>query len=117
MRPFAEVNRRRFKISVTGGMQPLWGPDGKELFYRNLAGDMMVVPVQFLPDFTPGAVREAFPKRGYPSSTGGGRRYDISPIDGRILIKKPVEDSSGAGENIAVVLNWLEEVKERVPVP
>ena len=117
VRPFADVNRRRIKISVTGGSGPLWGPDGNELFFRNLAGDMMAVAVQFLPDFSHGAVREAFPKRGYPSSTGGARRYDISPIDGRILIEKPVEDSSGAGENIAVVLNWFEELKERVPVP
>ncbi len=117
LRPFPDVNRQRIKISVTGGEQPLWGPDGNELFYRNLAGDMMAVPVQFLPDFTHGAVTEAFPKRVYPSSTSGSRRYDISPIDGRILIRKPVEDSSGAAENLAVVLNWLEEVKERVPVP
>ncbi len=117
VRPFADVNRRRIKISVTGGLQPMWGPDGNELFYRNLAGDMMAVPVQFLPDFTHGAVREAFPKRGFTISTAGGRHYDISPIDGRFLIRKPVEDSSGAGENIAVVLNWFEELKERVPRP
>jgi len=42
-----------------------------------------------------------------------GRPYDVSPVDGRFLMVKPASDSGGV--EISVVLNWLEELKQRVP--
>ncbi len=115
VRPFPEANQRRIKISVAGGAQPLWGPDGRDLFYLNQAGDMMAAPVQLAPDFTLGVGIELFPNRGYRTNAVGARAYALSPIDGRFLMKKLVTDYSG-GNNISVVLNWFEELRERVPV-
>ena len=31
----------RLQISTQGGREPLWGPDGRELFYRDARGDLM----------------------------------------------------------------------------
>jgi len=42
-----------------------------------------------------------------------GRPYDVSPVDGRFLMVKPASDSGGV--EISVALNWLEELKQRVP--
>jgi Tol biopolymer transport system component len=37
-------------VSTGGGVEPLWSPEGSELFYRNLTGDrMMVVTVSTEP--------------------------------------------------------------------
>jgi len=51
-----------------------------------------------------------------PPSGASGRRYDISPVDGRFLMTKFVEEGSNGAINISVVLNWFEELRERAPL-
>ena len=47
------------QISTSGGSQPRWSRDGKELFY--VRGDtLMVVSVTTSPSFSAGAVTELF---------------------------------------------------------
>ncbi len=50
----------------------------------------------------------------------GYRDYDISPDGKRLLMMFPA-DQPDSGEpsrpQINIVLNWFEELKERVPVP
>jgi len=46
--------------------------------------------------------------------------HDIDPVTGRFLMFKPVGSVAGADEAVAhphikVVLNWFEELRERVP--
>ncbi len=42
--------------------------------------------------------------------------YDVGP-DGRFLMIRPDGDDNLAPRRVVVVQNWIEEVKERVPVP
>lgn len=42
-------------VSIGGGVQPRWGPEGSELFYIALNGDMMSVPID-LPDSGEGEI-------------------------------------------------------------
>ena len=66
----------RWTISTDGGMEPLWAPNGRELFYRN--GDkMFVVEVTTDPDFIAGPPRVLFQGR-YDLSPDGDQRYDLS---------------------------------------
>ena len=53
-----------------------------------------------------------------PYARGGGVQYDINPDGQRFLMIK-LGDPSDAATQISVVLvkNWVEELKERVPVP
>jgi Tol biopolymer transport system component len=51
MRPYPEVNKGKWQVSTSGGNEPLWSPDGHELFYRN-AGAIMAVSVQTEPAFS-----------------------------------------------------------------
>ncbi len=52
-------------------------------------------------------------------TTAGGTQWDIHP-DGKrfLMIKPPVTAQSAAGgpRKINIVLNWFEELKQRVPV-
>ena len=119
--PFPDPGDRQL-ISTNGGQQPLWSPDGRELFYLGpepvpLEPDrLMVVPVTTDRGFRVGApevVAEA------PFFSFLGRQtYDVAP-DGRIvLIKRGTETSrNDAPRHINVVLNWHQELLERVPVP
>ena len=77
---------------------------------------MLAASVELMPDFAFGEVTEVFANRGYVGG-GGGRSYDVSPVDGRFLMRKAVTDNSLVGDSIAVVLNWHQELLERVPIP
>jgi Tol biopolymer transport system component len=121
VRPFPEINKGRWPISTSGGSGPLWSPDGKELFYRN-GESVMAVPVETGPLFKAGKVKELF--RGNYVSTNVGSiilpMWDISPDGKRFLMMKQ-PGSTGAAPTTAVlrkiniILNWSEELKQRVP--
>jgi hypothetical protein len=46
--------------------------------------------------------------------TAGPRLFDIAP-DGRFAMLKSVGGSETSQPGVVVVLNWLEELKQRVP--
>ena len=97
-----------------GGGQPVWSPDGKELFYRS--GDKtMVVSIQ-TQDQTLRAEspRVLFEGRYVSHSTPAGfQYYDISPDGKRFLMMK--EGLAQEQVQVNVVLNWFEELKRLVP--
>jgi serine/threonine-protein kinase len=113
--PFPNVGDQRWQISIDGGDHPLWSPAGDELFFRRPSGELMVAEVRLAPSFEVGAVTGLFPDGGPLVLGPGGRRYDVSPIDGRILLTQLVEEGDGTG--IMVVLNWLDGLAERVQAP
>ena len=115
----------RWQVSNNGGISPLWSRDGKELFYRS--GDAtMVVPVETDPTFKPLNPKVLFSGTYYTLPDVPGLQlaqtpWDISPDGKRFLMMKEVEatDDGSAAEiprKINIVLNWDEELKERVPV-
>ena len=57
---------------------------------------------------------------GYTTTnTDGLLQHDIAP-DGRFLMTKPFVESDSDAESpprINVVLNWFQELTERVPIP
>ena len=104
-------------ISTDGGGQPLWSPDGRELFYRGPRG-MMVVPVETEATFGAGDPSVLFETQYY--FFGSRRTYDLAPDGQRFLMLKEgaaTDDSAAPAVQIHVVLNWFEELLERVPVP
>jgi serine/threonine protein kinase/Tol biopolymer transport system component len=122
VRPFPEVESGRWQISTSGGDSPLWSPDGRELFYRNRDA-VMAVRVNTGSGFsyeTPKALLSG----NYVSADFGllGLElspWDISPDGKRFLMMKRLDsESSAAGgpRRINIVLNWFEELKQRVPM-
>jgi hypothetical protein len=51
----------------------------------------------------------------YEQTAATIRNYDVSPDGQRFLMLKPVESQSSAPAQINVVLNWFEELKQKVP--
>ena len=97
--------------------EPMWSPDGKELFYNPRAGEFEVVAVTTEPQFDFGnPTRLPRPFRLTPPQ--GRRSYDVAR-DGRIVavILPEKGDESGGAPSLAIVLNWHEELKAKVPVP
>jgi serine/threonine protein kinase len=119
VRPFPEVNKGKFQISTSGGESPLWSPDGRELFYRS-KGAVMAVSIDNKSTFTPGRPGMLF-QGPYATGYQESPAWDISP-DGKrfVMIKQPAASaasSTAAGpRKINIIVNWFEELKQRVPV-
>ena len=99
-------------------VRPVWAPDGRELFYRRPDDQaMMVAPVETEPTFSPGNADVLFEATSFPVVTGP-RRFDIAPGGQRFLMIKEGGTSSEdtAPPQITVVINWFQELTERVPV-
>ncbi len=104
----------KWQVSTEGGMEPVWNPKVGELFYRN-GNQMMVAGVETKSGFSAGKPRLLFDAGLYSPTPATYPNYDVSP-DGRFLMLKPTEQQGQAATQINVVLNWLEELKRRVPV-
>ena len=103
----------KWQISTEGGMEPIWNRNGRELFYRN--GDkMMAVDIGTQPSFAAGKPRMLFEGRYVPPPVPIVN-YDVSPDGQRFLMLKPNESAEAAPTQINVVLNWFEELKQKVP--
>ena len=112
VRPFPDVEGGRYPISAGGGTEPLWSPDGSELFYR-AADSLMAVRVRTEPAFEAGTPEELFTGR-YAFAIG--RMYDIAPDGLRFLmIKAGGKTEEGAGNQVILVQNWFEELERLVP--
>jgi dipeptidyl aminopeptidase/acylaminoacyl peptidase len=122
VRPFPEVEGGRWQVSTSGGDSPLWSPDGRELFYRN--GDaVMAVPVNANESFsleTPKILfRGTYIAASFRLLDFKPAPWDISRDGKRFLMLKPrasAEAQMPGPRKIIVVMNWLEELKQRVPV-
>ena len=103
----------KWQISTEGGAEPVWNRNGRELFYRT--GDkMMAVEITTQPGFSAGKPRMLFEGR-YRPTPATSPNYDVSPDGQRFLMLKPAEQEQPAPTQINVVLNWFEELKQKVP--
>jgi Tol biopolymer transport system component len=106
----------RVPVSIGGGAQPVWSADGRQLYYRGLRGDSMMVATISGDDAPVVSDRTAlFSANGYFRGTGP-RLYHVAP-DGRFLMLTQVGSlaSRAARAEITVVVNWFEELRARVP--
>ena len=111
-------------ITTTGEAQPMLSSDGRELFYRGNAGGPNVratlsgVEITTEPAVAWGAQQTLPIEEFYVQA--GERSFHIMPDGQRFLVAFP-EDRTDSGDaprpQINIVLNWIEELKERVPVP
>jgi Tol biopolymer transport system component len=110
-----------YQISKEGNNRlPLWSPDGKELFYIAGGGALAAVSITTKPSFTHGSPVTAPP--GFRVRRDNFMRpYDILPNGKFIGVVQTGQTQAGqtqagaATAQIQVVLNWFEEVKQRVP--
>ena len=118
VQPFPPTGAKH-QVSNAGGLNnsPVWSPDGKELLYVPSAGQFAALSISTQPSFTFGS--PVLLTRGFEGSVISVRNFDITP-DGS-FIGTPTgglaADSGGSGSPlIQIVLNWFEELKQRVPV-
>ena len=111
VRPFPDAERSKFQVSLNGGTEPLWAHSGRELFYRNTAGELVAAEITTRPSFVVTRQRALFPAGGF-FADDSHRAYDLSPDDRRFLMIR----TRGGGERSDLVLveGWFEELKAKV---
>jgi Tol biopolymer transport system component len=108
----------RIQISPEFGATARWARNGRELFYRSSKSPednqrMMAVDIQTSPDFRIVRTRTLF-EIPWPKYSAD---YDVAP-DGRFLmIKRDGRNQEAQPNELHVLLNWVEELRRRVPMP
>ena len=110
--PGAAVKRQ---VSIDGGDQPQWGPNGRQLFYLN-GSRVMSVDLNTesgLPVGKPRMLFERAPSESALNSGQWGHTYAVLPDGNRFLFVSNAPRPEV--RELKVVLNWFEELKRRVP--
>jgi hypothetical protein len=100
----------RIQVSVEGGVAPLWAPNGRELYYR-IGDKLMAVPVTAGERIKVGKPVVLIDFKGVNEDI---TISDIS-LDGTWFVGVQRDPQAPAIE-VEVVLNWLEELKQKVPI-
>jgi eukaryotic-like serine/threonine-protein kinase len=106
-------------VSTSGGTQPRWHPDGKELYFVALDGTLMAVPIT-IGNHARGSTMEvgspvALFQTGIVSASAAANmkpQYAVSR-DGRFLISRPEETTTNP---ITLILNWSPPAASQ-PIP
>ena len=122
--PFPVGSEGRRTITIDGGQAPIWPRGGNQLFFRQQPSTrIQAMSIQTDPDLVRGNPVEGFEAGAGPSThINGIPHYDVTP-DGARLLWSIREGGGTATEavddyrRVNVILNWFEELKERLPVP
>ena len=98
----------------------MWSPDGRELIFMNdtINGQLYSVAISTQPSLTFGNP-VALPIKGFVQRVCSWRDYDISPDGKQFLVTMPPGTASSDAPHdllIQVVLNWFEDLKQRMLV-
>jgi Tol biopolymer transport system component/tRNA A-37 threonylcarbamoyl transferase component Bud32 len=113
IQPFPQPGGR-VVISRGGGVEPVWSPTGREIFYRSVDGRrMLAVDVQTDPTVSVGPERVLFEAPFWLGSSYWSN-YDVWP-DGNEFLMVTAGDAGPPG--VHVVINWIGEVRRRLAAP
>ena len=113
LRPYPGPGEEQ-QVSTDGGGEPRWSPEGRELFYRTRAGEVLSVAVQTTPSVELGTPQLLFEVPNMRGLAHFGS-FDVHPDGERFVVVRSVGTDSSTTQ-INVVLNWTEELTDRVPV-
>jgi hypothetical protein len=98
----------RVQVSTDGGREPVWAPDGSQLYFRN-GTKFMAVDVKTRPTLAVGKPRLMFEGDFVLSH----HDYGILPDGRHFIMIQPVGGKMPPAE-LHVVVNWSEELKARL---
>jgi len=113
VRPFPDVQGGKWQLSLDGGTDPLWGADGRELFWRSLDGDTVVV-AEMTGD--PAGTRRRKLAHAPPMArfevNGSDRMFEVSR-DGRRFLFSIQRDRDQSGD-LVIVQNFITELRAAI---
>ena len=109
VRPFFRRGGK-WQVSTQGGSYPRWSPDGRKIFYRT-QGSLMEVDIDMRGESFQ-ASRPRLVLDGFPPLTTD-IDYDVLDNDTFLVVEFAGDET--APQAVTVVVNWLDELRRRVP--
>jgi eukaryotic-like serine/threonine-protein kinase len=110
LQPFPATGEQ-WQISVDGGGDPQWRGDGQELFFLRPDRMLMAVRIRVTPGFEPATPTPLF--LTHTTDLVGVRNHYVATRDGQRFLFEPISEDTTTP--ITLVVNWSEELKQRVP--
>ena len=114
VRPFGDPSGGRWQVSNGGGSQPVWAPNGRELFFLDGQGRLIAAQVQSGATFAVGGLTTLFDasrliRDDFHTS------YDVT-ADGRSFVFAMGREQEGGAKAVRLVWveNWFSDVRERL---
>ena len=101
---------RRWRISMAGGFDPRWNPNGSELFYVSADGWLMSVAIPLTGDMQPSAPQRLFEMPQVAMQPPYTSMYDVAADAKRFLVRIPREDVRTLP--LTVVINWPDSTND-----
>jgi dipeptidyl aminopeptidase/acylaminoacyl peptidase len=109
----------KVRVSTNGGGEPLWSPNGRELFYRASTAErqqFFAAAVTSVSPFRIDTPRLLFENTTFEyDNTVPIRSWNVSPDGQRFLLLRFAPSTDKPVTAMNIVLNWTEELKRRVP--
>jgi eukaryotic-like serine/threonine-protein kinase len=113
VRPFPNVEGGKWQVSTNGGVAPLWGHSGRELFYLDLTNQMIAAQLTASPSFSVTDRRMLFKLGPEYLLSSNYTPFDVSPDDRRFLLIRERGTSQSQAPPLVVIENWFEELKAK----
>jgi Tol biopolymer transport system component len=113
VQPYPALNTRAV-VSTSGGVEPVWSPDGRKLYFRS-PENLMVAEITTASPIAFSQPRPLFADHFTRTQGLMHTHYDVAR-DGRLLmIESPTGSPGGGRQEIQIVLNWAETLKRLAP--
>ena len=124
--PYPVGSEGRRTITIDGGQAPIWPRRGNQLLFGVGTPLIQAIPIQTDPILERGNPVEGFVVDPSSISSNGIPKYDVTPDGTQLLASVRLRrfpatgDGDEAGDDyrrVNVILNFFEELKERLPAP
>ena len=113
LKPFPDVNRSKRLVSSDGGVEPRWSRDGRELFFRSEANELVAMSVGARGDsLTLGQPRVLFSMKEFLPPNIYQATYDVAPDASHFFMGRRLDTT--AGEQLIIVENFVQHLREMV---
>jgi eukaryotic-like serine/threonine-protein kinase len=115
--PFPDPTGGTWQVTAKGGTDPRWRRDDRELYYLDLTGKLVAVPV--LPEKT---FQLGDPVTLFQTQLSGGpvipypTRYDVTADGQRFLMTVPVNSTASTNQQpstLVAVVNWTSSLRKK----
>jgi serine/threonine-protein kinase len=109
--PFGGAREGKYQASVAGGSEPVWSHSGRELFYRDLADNLVALSIAPGGEFRVLSRRVLFSAGTFIQDVRN-RTYGVSPDDQSFYF---VDDAASTSrDGVVMVRNWIAEAERAI---
>jgi serine/threonine-protein kinase len=114
VRPFPDEGGGRWQVSNGGGTEPLWAPDGGQLYYIDPSAHLVTAEVRTAPTFSVAGLTRLFDASKLVFDFFH-QSYDLTP-DGKyfVFLSPRAGGSASKAAQVVWVDNWFSDVQARL---